>query len=572
MCRIAPPRLSLVLLSWTLATVAPAAAQGGPLPAEVAAAQASLAAGDVDGAIRALTTYFEKHPAAVAGRLLLANAYRQKGDLPRALAAYLAVSGPRPVRAQALFGAAGIQARLGHHDEAFELLRRVKASGAFDMDLVRTAPELAPLRSDPRLAQLAFRTDGFRDPFVEPVQVLHQWRGEAKGDQFGWIARGIGDADGDRVSDVATSAPTWGARGGPAGPGKVYLYSGRTGKLLWARAGRGREGLGTGLEGAGDVDGDGAGDVIAGAPGGDRAYVLSGADGRLLLTLAPDSAGEGFGQAAAEAGDWNGDGVPDLVVGAPGANGTGPGAGRAYVFSGRDGSRLALLEGERAGDGLGSIVAGARNGRATPILVGAPRAGPSRRGRVYVYPAGGGPKLVIEADSTGAALGGMFTSLVGDVDGDHVPDVYASDFSNSARGPSTGRVYVHSGATGRLLHTFTGEGPGDGFGIGSADVGDANRDGFDDLLIGAWQFSGAAPSGGRVYLYSGKDGALLRTITGRIPGETLGFDATGIGDVNGDGRIDFLVTSAWSNVNGFRSGRIYVISGRRPGFSGPVKP
>jgi hypothetical protein len=56
---------------------------------------------------------------------------------------------------------------------------------------------------------------------------------------------------------------------------------------------------------------------------------------------------------------------------------------------------------------------------------------------------------------------------------------------------------------------------------------------------------------------------VLQTITGRIPGETLGFDATGVGDVDGDGVIDFLVTSSWSNVKGFRSGRMYIISGKR---------
>ncbi len=208
-------------------------------------------------------------------------------------------------------------------------------------------------------------------------------------------------------------------------------------------------------------------------------------------------------------------------------------------------------------------MAGARNGEGTPLLVGAPGAGPRRRGRVYTYQPGGRRlAFVIDADSTGVALGGMFTSLVGDVNGDHVLDVYASDFTNAAKGPSTGRVYVYSGKDGRPLYTFTGEGPGDGFGIGSADVGDVNRDGYADLVVGAWQYSGAAASGGKVYLYSGKDGSLLRTITGRVPGETLGFDATGIGDVDGDGVVDLLLTSSWSNVNGFRSGRMFVISGR----------
>ena len=54
----------------------------------------------------------------------------------------------------------------------------------------------------------------------------------------------------------------------------------------------------------------------------------------------------------------------------------------------------------------------------------------------------------------------------------------------------------------------------------------------------------------------------MRTYTGKIPGETLGFDTTGMGDVNGDGVVDFLITSAWSGVNGFQSGRMFILSGK----------
>ena len=170
----------------------------------------------------------------------------------------------------------------------------------------------------------------------------------------------------------------------------------------------------------------------------------------------------------------------------------------------------------------------------------------------------------IESDSMGGALGAMFTSFVGDVNGDKVPDVYATDFTNSARGPATGRAYVRSGVDGASLLTLTGENAGDGFGVGPADVGDVDHDGHDDLVIGAWQYASVAQSGGRIYLFSGRDGRVLQTITGRIPGETLGFDATGAGDVDGDGVNDLLVTSSWSNIKGFRSGRMYIISGKRP--------
>lgn len=59
-----------------------------------------------------------------------------------------------------------------------------------------------------------------------------------------------------------------------------------------------------------------------------------------------------------------------------------------------------------------------------------------------------------------------------------------------------------------------------------------------------------------------KDGSLVHEITGQVMGETWGFDTTGVGDVDGDGTIDFLVTSAWSAINGGRSGRMFIISGR----------
>jgi hypothetical protein len=94
-----------------------------------------------------------------------------------------------------------------------------------------------------------------------------------------------------------------------------------------------------------------------------------------------------------------------------------------------------------------------------------------------------------------------------------------------------------------------------------ADAGDVDGDGADDLILGAWQHASGALSGGRVYVYSGRTRKLLRTITCRTPGDTFGFDTTSLGDVDGDGAIDFLITSGWSGVNGFQSGRLFVIAG-----------
>src|ERR1051325_3076998 len=71
----------------------------------------------------------------------------------------------------------------------------------------------------------------FSNPFVEPTKIIREWDGEAANDQFGWIARNIGDVDGDKIPDVVTSAPTSAAAGARAG--RIYVYSTKTGALLW---------------------------------------------------------------------------------------------------------------------------------------------------------------------------------------------------------------------------------------------------------------------------------------------------------------------------------------------------
>jgi hypothetical protein len=310
--------------------------------------------------------------------------------------------------------------------------------------------------------------------------------------------------------------------------------------------------LGIGIEAAGDANRDGVPDVIASAPGAGKAHVYSGVDGHVLRTVTAEKPSDNFGRHVSGVGDINHDGYADFIVGAPANATAGEGAGRAYVYSGKDGGLLLTLTGEAAHDAFGSAVAGSTRGKKSFLIVGAPGAGPKHAGRTYVYTSLTiRPAFVVDADETGGALGAMFLSTVGDVNHDGVPDVYVSDFSNAAKGPQTGRIDVHSGYDGKRLLTLTGETAGEGFGIGPADAGDVDHDGHADLIVGAWQYAGAAISGGRAYLYSGKDGHLMKTFTCRIPGDTFGFDAVGMGDGDGDGAIDFLITSAWSGIHGF---------------------
>jgi len=405
------------------------------------------------------------------------------------------------------------------------------------------------------------------DAFVEDVEVLHEFHGEVAGEQYGCVARVIGDADEDGALDFVTSAPTRPIDGAVCG--HVDAFSGRTGERLWQRDGEPGERLGNGVAPAGDVDGDGLPDVIVGAPGGaggrGRAYVLSGADGAELLVLEGQEAGRSFGLKVCGVADLDGDGLAELAVGAPAIGGPATAKGTVTIFSGDDGHALYRLEGTAAGEQFGSAVDAERAGARPLLVVGA--MGHAGGGRAYVFrlgAEGAEPAFTIDPDATAANLGQYFVSLPGDLDGDGVGDVYASDWNNGGAGRQCGRVYVHSGATGRRLLTIDGHRPGEGFGTSPSVAGDVDRDGVPDLIVGAWQSGGAAPSGGACYLHSGKDGALLRTLTSKQPGDTLGFDAVGIGDVNGDGRVDFLLTAGWSPVHGARTGRVFIVAGTLP--------
>lgn len=530
---------------------------------KVADAMAEAQGGHLEAAQKIMRAITEAEPKNPQTWRLLGSFDLKLKDYPGAIEAYGKALALNPKDPVSLYNTGVAYALLQKKEEAFRFLAQAKATHRMDMTLLKTDKDLEGLRLDSRFEGLLPKAEDFAHPFVEPVKILREFDGEGPNDQFGWIARDIGDVDGDGIHDFVTSAPTKDIGGAAAG--RVYVYSTGKNKLLWSVDGKPGDNLGNGIESAGDTNHDGIPDVVAGAPGGPEitghAYIYSGKDGRLLQAFQGEHRGDSFGQHVSTAGDLDQDGYSDVIIGAPGNNAGGAAAGRAYVYSGKDGHLMLTLTGERAGDGFGSTVGGCAWGTNNFFIVGAAGAGPRHSGRVYVYDAlSTKPKFVIDSDETGNALGGMFVSVLGDVDGDGVPDIYASDWSNTAKGRSTGRVYVHSGKDGHRLFTFTGETAGEGFGTCPAVAGDVDGDGFADLIVGAWQYAGAALSGGRAYLYSGKNGKLLKTYTCRTPGDTLGFDAVGLGDIDGDGTVDLLITSAWSSVHGFQSGRVFVIS------------
>ena len=554
--------LRAVTLGVLLASAAGAAAadtQAAPT-ATLAAAIRALQAGDAASAARMLELLTRQPDADARAWRALGSAYQQLHENRRAIGAYQQVLRLEPDSPQTFYSLGSAYSAERDTAQALKWLQRARATRRYDMTQIDVDPNLRALRADPRVRALRPQAEDFQSAFVEPVKIIREWRGECPNDQFGWIARNIGDVDGDRINDIVTSAPTHGVADSHAG--RIYVYSTASGHLLWSADGAPRDELGTGVEAAGDTNHDGIPDVVASGPAAHGiARIYSGRDGRVLREFHAPSADEAFGTHISGAGDVDGDGYADVIVGSPGKHGETRSAGHAYVYSGKTGATILTLAGERPGDQFGSTVAGFADGKQQYLVVGAPAAGPERHGRVYVY-AGASHALqfVMDSDATGAALGAMFVSVPGDMDGDGVSEIYAADWSNAAHGLSTGRIYVHSGRTGARLLTLTGETAGEGFGTSPSVAGDVDGDGRADLIVGAWQYGKAAISGGRAYLYSGRDGQLLRTFTDRIPGDTLGFDAVGLGDVDADGTVDLLITAAWSGVHGYHSGRVFVLS------------
>ena len=258
----------------------------------------------------------------------------------------------------------------------------------------------------------------------EDCNVLRTHAGPGPGSSFGWVGREAGDVDGDGVLDLVVGAP-----GYASGAGRAFVYSGASGQLLFLHDGAPASNLGSDVAPAGDVDGDGFGDVLVGAPGGlttsvGHAVVLAGPAGGVMLSISSGLAGDLFGASVEGVGDVDGDGTPDLLVGATLDDTTFTNAGRAYVYSGT-GALLRTHEGNEPNANFGSAAGavGDRNhdGHAD-YIVGAHNAGPANGGRAFVYDGKTGATWqAYAADATGVAFGQFFAGRAGDVDADGTP-------------------------------------------------------------------------------------------------------------------------------------------------------
>ncbi len=367
--------------------------------------------------------------------------------------------------------------------------------------------------------------------------------GETSGDALGLSAATAGDVDGDGLDDWMSGAD--GQDVGGASAGAVYLFAGPTlGEASAAQASSKLVGqteydrLGMVVSGAGDQDGDGLDDILVTAPYHDSdvtdigaAYLVhtlpAGTDCVCTDSVRLFGAAENqyAGWAMAGGGDVDGDGVPDLLVGAFGAERHGPFTGAAYVMHGPLVQSTGLtnsegtLVGEDAGDFAGAAVAmGDVDGDGlADLLVGAPgdSSGEFAAGAAYVITG-----VVVGEISLGVAeaklLGevtydaaGEAVASAGDVNGDGYDDVLVGAPKADPAGENRGAAYLLLGPLSGAIDLFdahvklVGEGVDDAAGFALAPAGDTDGDGLDDFLVGAYGHDSVGTDAGAAYLLLG---------------------------------------------------------------------
>jgi len=396
-------------------------------------------------------------------------------------------------------------------------------------------------------------SSGVRAYFGRPAaRELHAFTGEAAGDRLGRGLAGAGDVDGDGRDDVVLGAYL---ADGPLGAdqGMVRVVSSHGRELFRRQGDAAGDYLGLSVDGAGDVDGDGHADVVVGAHGADTAVgadagmarIYSGRDGRVLHTFFGDAAGDAFGYAVAAAGDVDGDGHDDVIVGATaGDAAAGVDAGYARILSGADGRVLRTWFGNAAGDRFGHSVDGVGDltGDEIPdFVVGAPFAdGPNGvdSGCVYLFSGADGSELVRVWGSQASYRFGLSVCGAGDVDRDGRPDVIAGGYYQWQYGNS-GYAWVFR-ADGSRIHEFVRQPAHQQFAIGYAvsGAGDVNGDGYADLITGGHSV---------VQIHSGKDGgALLYRFDGS---SSFGIKVAEAGDLDGDGFAEVLFSAYLDSPN-----------------------
>ncbi len=413
------------------------------------------------------------------------------------------------------------------------------------------------------------------------------------GVRMGTSVAGVGDVNADGFDDIVVGAPEYELPSGvtEANEGAAFLYLGGSsfniGTDAHYQVNQLEARLGEAVSAAGDVNGDGYADVIVGSrlfdPGvsdAGAALIYFGSATPVVnptpsVSLSSTQANAQFGANVASAGDVNGDGYADVLVGATQFDNGENNEGAAFVYLG--GSTISAipfrqLEVNQISAQLGFSLASGdfnRDGY-SDVLVGSPAIDTTVAdgGQVQLYFGGA---LTTDNTRDGFAFAGQGSGQMGhsvatgDVNGDGFADLITGQFGYDDGNVNTGRVSIFFGGPGGFNatadETIPGQVADQRFGSSVA-VGDLNKDGYADLLIGASEHSNGEALEGVAYVFYSNAGVFGTapnfTFERNIAGAKLGSSVAIAGDIDGDGDLDIVLGAPLAENTAADEGAMYV--------------
>lgn len=420
-----------------------------------------------------------------------------------------------------------------------------------------------------------------------------------------WLGKSVasaGDVNGDGYSDVIIGV--YGANNGQADEGIVRIYHGSSSGLsttiaITLEENQSDAELGHAVSSAGDVNGDGYSDVIVGA----RHYTYgqsnegvafiyhgssSGINGTYAAILEVNEANAEFGYTVACAGDVNGDGYSDVIVGAPLYDGAGSDRGVARVYHGSASGISTSHSGQvtqtqnSAQFGISVSSAGDVNGDGlSDIIVGADliNGSNSEEGRAYVFHGSSTGvsstlKATLESNQASAYFGYSISSA-GDVNADGYSDVIVGARYYDNGETNEGAAFVYHGSSSGLSTTASTflepDQTGADFGFSAAGAGDVNGDGYDDVIIGAYRYDNGQTDEGVAFVFHGSSSGIATTAATTLEENQadaqFGYSVSTAGDVNGDGYSDVIVSARYYTNGQSYEGAAFVYHGSSSGIN-----
>ncbi|PSL25678.1 FG-GAP-like repeat-containing protein [Dyadobacter jiangsuensis] len=405
-----------------------------------------------------------------------------------------------------------------------------------------------------------------------------------------------GDVNGDGYSDILVGSYAFDH--GQTDEGQVFVFHGSAGTIGLTPRGvsTGTTSgalLGSSVSIIGDYNGDGLNDILAGAPNfdggqvGEGAVFLSFGDAATgtnsMKKLESDQQNAKLGCSVSGAGDHNGDGFDDLVIGATGGI-FGGNTGVAYVYNGNaqgnfsGGTPLYQVSNKLFGTSVGSGDIN-RDGF-TDIIVSAPLVTndlKSERGLIAIFPGSGNGVTnanytLVYGPSAGTKLGSSLATA--DVNGDGFMDIIAGAGLSSG---GEGSFYVwHGGGGGIPTGTLSkievkSNTPNANFGASVSNAGDVNGDGFGDIIIGAPGITNGQNNEGVARVYYGSSNGIASPFNTLIEVNqaeaAFGTSVASAGDVNGDGYDDVIVGAPYYDDAVANGGGVWIFHGSYNGLN-----